>query len=172
MALQEVEAGTASTSAAPSTARRVGLAGLALVVLVVACAATAQRVSRNAEARAEAAHHSALGAAAGVSLNAALEALVKVPVSDRVAGVLPGAPTLGDAEAVGGGVIPDGGDRVQTTLLVSTPDTVAAKVEITSDGYSTTLVEKYTSSPTAGQSSDVCSFGDLGSATNCDSLLS
>jgi hypothetical protein len=172
MALTNVEPRTASSPKAPTTAGRLAATGLAVAVLVVACAATAARVSHNAEARARAAHHSSLGAAAGVSLNDALAALVSVPVSDRVPGLLPGAPTLGGADDVGGATGSNGGEQVQTTLLVSTPDTVVAKVEITSDGYSTTLVEKYTSSSTAGQSTEVCSFGDMGSSANCDSLLS
>lgn len=166
MALTEIEPGRTRAPSATSTARRLRLGLLFLLVVVVACATTAQRVSQNTEAQARAAHHSSLGEAAGSTLNDALSALVKVPVSERVPGVLPGAPTLGSIDGQ------QDGDQVRTTLLVSKPDTVAAKVEITSDGYSTTIVERYTASRAGGAVLTSCSFGDMGSSTDCDALLS
>ena len=166
MALAETRSGTTPSPAATSSARRLRLGLLFLVVVVVACATTAQRVSQDTEAQARAAHHSSLAGAAGSTLNDALSALVKVPVSERVPGVLPGAPALGSIDGQ------QDGEQVHTTLLVSKPDTVAAKVVITSDGYSTTIVEKYTASTTGGAVLTSCSFGDMGSSTDCDALLS
>jgi alkanesulfonate monooxygenase SsuD/methylene tetrahydromethanopterin reductase-like flavin-dependent oxidoreductase (luciferase family) len=165
MTLTQTTVGTTPWPTVRSTARRLRLGLLFLVVVVVACATTAQRVSQNAEAQARATHHSSLAEAAGSTLNDALSALVKVPVSQRLPGVLPGAPALGSIDGQ------SDGDLVQTTLLVSKPDTVVAKVEIRSDGYSTTLVERYTASATGTGVLTSCSFGDMGTTTDCDALL-
>ncbi len=156
----------------PVSSRRMstGLLGLLLVAatgLTVAVVTTHVVTDRTlADARAQ--NHRALLQAAQANLDTALANLVSVPLSQRAPEVLPGAPNVG-TEALKG---EPGAVTVVTTLLRSTAHTAVAQVEVNSDGFSTTVVEKHTHTPAGVDASDVCSFGDMGgSRVDCIPLL-
>lgn len=145
----------------------------AAVLVVLALIGSVGISGRVAGSRAEAAdavtQHQALVLSAQNSLDRAIVGLGEVPTAQQVKGDLPGAPSL-EQPSLGGD---DGAPSVQTTLVESTPDVIAGYVIVRSNGYTSTVVEKHTtSSSPLGVTSSICSYGDMGgTATECADLL-
>jgi hypothetical protein len=131
------------------------LAAAALLSSAVALTVHVVADRTNAEARIQ--HHRGLALAAAPQLDRALQRALLRPVTDRAASPRPwqAGPQLGpgtpDASA-------QGAPTIETILVRSAPDAVVARMVIESDGFTTTLIDKWSD---GGSSSDTCSYSDL-----------
>jgi len=164
----QVEAPPSDTASSGSSGRVV--AGLVAAGLVVAAGWVAVAIVHRAAARsatdAQVASHQSLVLASQADLNAAIGDLARIPLAERAPRVLPGAPTVGSFTEAGQPPV-----TVMTTLLQSTPEDVVAETVVTSDGLTTTVVEKYEHTPSGADSSWSCSFGaGGGSPQDCATI--
>jgi hypothetical protein len=147
-----------------------GWAAVLVVLALVVCAGISGRVAGGrAEAAAAVAQHQALVFSAQSSLDRAIVRLGEVPAGRQGKGDLPGAPSLEQPSLAGD----DGPPSVQTTLVESTADVIVGYAIVRSNGYTSTVVEKHTtSSSPLGVTSSICSYGDMGGTANdCADLL-
>jgi hypothetical protein len=160
---------TAEPEASAAAPRKVPVVGvlvvaLALVLaLLAAVAATAHVVSGRTTAETRIQHHRGLALAAAPQLDRALQRALRMPVADRPASALPwlAGPQLGPGQP---DVDAQGSPTIRTWLVRSVSDAVVAKMVIRSDGYRSTLIDKWFD---GGSSSDTCGYGDLpGGADN------
>lgn len=147
-----------------------GWAAVLVVLALVMCVGVSGRVAGSrGEAAAAVAQHKALVFSAQSSLDRAIVRLGEVPAGQRVKGDLPGAPLLEQPSLAGD----DGAPSVQTTLVESIAEVVVGYAIVRSNGYTSTVVERHTtSSSPLGVTSAICSYGDMGgTATDCAFLL-
>jgi len=170
MALTDMARAEPLPVARPGRTRSRGWAAVVVVLALIASAGISALVAGGrADAAAAVAQHKALVFSAQSSLDRAIVRLAEVPEGQRVTADLPGAPSLEQSSLGSDG----GAPSVQSTLVESTSDVVVGYTIVRSNGYTSTVVEKYTtSSSRLGVTSSTCSYGDLGgTAADCADLL-
>ena len=134
----------------------VGVA-LAVALVVLTMALTGHVVTDRTAAEGAIQHHRGLALAAMPQLDRALQRALLEPLADRPASPIPwlAGPQLGPGQP---DVSAQGAPTIRTTLIRSTPDAVVAKMVVRSDGYQSTIIDKWFD---GGAASDACSYSDL-----------